>query len=160
MPFFLLTFDWVVSNERRTVCAGKCHSSPGGTPLYKPYRYVPPQRVGFLRRFGLKTGIDFPHFGPESKIGYGFPGNFESVRKYLLFQFQMSSKEREICQFEMAFKKSFLLLQGHPMDLFLKISVLHANFLLAGRCGRNNSPWKESVAGKKNNSGCQRGFEV
>ena len=107
---FLLTFDRVVSNERRTVCAGKCHSSPGGTPLYKPYRYVPPQRVGFLRRYGLKTGIDFPHFGPESKIGYGFPGNFESVRKYLLFQFQMSSKEREICQFEMAFKKSFLLL--------------------------------------------------
>ena len=107
---FLLTFDWVVSNERRTVCAGKCHSSPGGTPLYKPYRYVPPQRVGVLRRFGLKTGTDFPQFGPESKIGYGFPGNFESVRKYLLFQFQMSSKEREICQFEMAFKKSFLLL--------------------------------------------------
>ena len=70
----------------------------------------PPQRVGFLRRYGLKTGIDFPQFGPESKIGYGFPGNFESVRKYLLFQFQMSSKEREICQFEMAFKKSFLLL--------------------------------------------------
>ena len=107
---FLLTFDWVVSNERRTVCAGKCHSSPGGTPLYKPYGYVPPQRVGFLRRSGLKTGIDFPHFGPESKIWYGFPGNFESVRKYLLFQFQMSSEEREICQFEMAFKKSFLLL--------------------------------------------------
>ena len=24
------------------------------------------QRVGFLRRFGLKTGIDFPHFGLES----------------------------------------------------------------------------------------------
>ena len=22
-------------------------------------------------------------------------------------------------------------------------------FLLAGRCGRNNSPWKERVAGKK-----------
>ena len=22
-------------------------------------------------------------------------------------------------------------------------------FLLAGRCGRNNSPWKESVAGEK-----------
>ena len=31
----------------------------GGTPLYKPYRYVLHQRVGFLRRFGLKTGIDF-----------------------------------------------------------------------------------------------------
>ena len=38
----------------------------GGTPLYKPYRYVPPQRVGFLRRFGLKTCIDFVHFGLES----------------------------------------------------------------------------------------------
>ena len=25
----------------------------GGTPLYKPYRYVLPQRVGFLRRFGI-----------------------------------------------------------------------------------------------------------
>ena len=23
----------------------------GGPSLYKPYRYVPPQRVGFLRRF-------------------------------------------------------------------------------------------------------------
>ena len=33
-------------------------------------------------------------------------------------------------------------------------------FLLAGRCGRNNSPWKESVAGKKDNLGRQRGFEV
>ena len=38
----------------------------GGPPLYKPYRYVPPQRVGFLRRFCLKTGIDFADFGLES----------------------------------------------------------------------------------------------
>ena len=35
----------------------------GGTPLYKLYRYVPPQRVWFLSRFGLKTGIDFDHYG-------------------------------------------------------------------------------------------------
>ena len=40
----------------------------GGTPLYKPYRYVPPQRVGFLRLFGLKTGIDFAPFGLESGV--------------------------------------------------------------------------------------------
>ena len=41
---------------------------PGGcTPLYKPCMYVPlPHRVGFLRRFSLKTGIDFAHFGLES----------------------------------------------------------------------------------------------
>jgi len=35
----------------------------GGTALYKVYRYVPPQRVWFLSRFGLKTDIDFEHFG-------------------------------------------------------------------------------------------------
>ena len=38
----------------------------GDTPLYKAYRYVPHQRVEFLRRFGLKTGTDFVHFGLES----------------------------------------------------------------------------------------------
>ena len=27
---------------------------------------MPPQRVGVLRRFCLKTGIDFAHFGLES----------------------------------------------------------------------------------------------
>ena len=38
------------------------YSRPGGgTPLYKLYRYVPPHRVGFIRRFGLKTGIHFAH---------------------------------------------------------------------------------------------------
>ena len=34
----------------------------GGTPLYGPYRYVRPQRVGFFSRFGHKQGIDFGHF--------------------------------------------------------------------------------------------------
>ena len=40
----------------------------GGNPLYQAYRYVPPQRVGFTRPFGLKTGIDFAHFGLESSM--------------------------------------------------------------------------------------------
>ena len=35
----------------------------GCTPLYKLYRYVSPHRVGFFRRFGLKTGIHFAYFG-------------------------------------------------------------------------------------------------
>ena len=35
--------------EPREVAGG------GGTPLYKPYRYVPPQRVWFWRRYGLKA---------------------------------------------------------------------------------------------------------
>ena len=38
---------------------------PGSTPLYKLYRYLTPHRVGFLRRFCLKTGINFAHFGLE-----------------------------------------------------------------------------------------------
>ena len=38
---------------------------PPGTPLYKLYKYVPLHRVGFLRRFGLTTGIHFAHFGLE-----------------------------------------------------------------------------------------------
>ena len=55
---------------------------PGGrgTPLYKPYRYVPPQRVGFLSRFGLKTGIDFVHFGLES--GMVFEGTTRTTGMY------------------------------------------------------------------------------
>ena len=46
----------------------------GSTPLYKPYRSVRPPRLGVLRRFGLKTGIDFSYFGSE--IGYDFRGNY------------------------------------------------------------------------------------
>ena len=38
----------------------------GGTPLYMPNMYVPPQREGILRRFGLITGIDFAHFSLET----------------------------------------------------------------------------------------------
>ena len=50
----------------------------GDTPLYKAYRYVPHQRVGFLRRFGLKTGIDFVHFGLESGMVFeGTTGMYE-----------------------------------------------------------------------------------
>ena len=49
----------------------------GGTPLYKPYGYVPPHRVGFLRRFGLKTGIHFAHFSLES--GMVFEGTTECI---------------------------------------------------------------------------------
>ena len=44
------------------------YSAGEGNPLYKPYSYVPPQRVGFSRCLGLKTAIDFVHFGLESGI--------------------------------------------------------------------------------------------
>ena len=38
----------------------------GGTQLCKPYSYVPPQRIGLLRRVNLKTCIDFGHIDLES----------------------------------------------------------------------------------------------
>ena len=39
-----------------------------GTPLYKPYRYVLPQRVWFLHCYRLKMGIESAHFGLELRI--------------------------------------------------------------------------------------------
>ena len=53
---------------------------PGGTPLYKLYRYVPPQRVWCLSRFGLKTGIDFDHYGLKSGMVYkGTTGAYKRI---------------------------------------------------------------------------------
>ena len=85
------------------------HPSPGEVlPLYKPYMCVPPQREGSLGRFGLKMGTDFAHFGVES--GMVFKRTTGVYEPIYFFQFQMSKKEREICEFEMDCKKPFLLL--------------------------------------------------
>ena len=68
-----------------TLCKSVCKTSvvgesPGGAPpLYQVYRYVPPQRVWFLSRFGLKTSIDFEHFG--LKLGMVIGGTFTKAYK-------------------------------------------------------------------------------
>ena len=52
------------------------------TPLSTLYRYVLPHRVGFLRRFGLKTGIGIHvgHFGLESGMVFeGTTGVYEHI---------------------------------------------------------------------------------
>ena len=54
----------------------------GATPLHKPHRYVPPPRVWFLRRFGLKTGIHFAYFGLE--LGMVFEGTTECVNVFIV----------------------------------------------------------------------------
>ena len=55
----------------------------GSTPLDKLYRYVLPHRVGFLRRFGLKTGIHFAHFGLESGMVFeGTTGVYERIYRF------------------------------------------------------------------------------
>ena len=52
----------------------------GGTPLHKLYRHVPSHGVGFLHRFGLKTGIHFAHFGLESGMVFGgTTGKYECI---------------------------------------------------------------------------------
>ena len=48
-------------------------------------------------------GIDFAHFSLESGMV------FECMNLFMVFLFQMNKKEREICEFEVNFKKSFLL---------------------------------------------------
>ena len=56
-------------HKKRLVISILSSSTPAGTPLYKPFRFVPPpppQRVEFSGLFGLKTDIDFAHFGLES----------------------------------------------------------------------------------------------
>ena len=55
----------------------------GGTPLFKLYRCLPPHRVGFLRRFGLKTGTHFAHFGLESGMVFeGTTGVYERIYRF------------------------------------------------------------------------------
>ena len=50
----------------RGVCLFKARGGGGVLPYVSQNGYVPPPRVGCLRRFGLKTGIYFAHFGLES----------------------------------------------------------------------------------------------
>ena len=67
---------------------------------------MPPQRVWFLHRFGLKTGKEFAHFGLESGMVFEeTTGVYERICQS--FQFQMNQKERVMSEFEMVFKISF-----------------------------------------------------
>ena len=49
----------------------------GYSPISAHDRYVLPQRVWFLSRFGLKTCIDFEHFGLKLGMVIGGPGERE-----------------------------------------------------------------------------------
>ena len=83
----LASVRWRAATWRK--CKKQCHAranfkfSPGvgegeDTPFRKSYSYVPLQKVRFLCRFGLKTGIDFAHFGLESGMVFeGTTGVYE-----------------------------------------------------------------------------------
>ena len=64
-----------------------------GTLLYKPYRYVPPHRVGFLHRFGLKTGTHFAHFGLE--LGMVFEGTMRVYERIYRFNSKWVRKKEK-----------------------------------------------------------------
>ena len=88
-------------SSRNLKSAGLIESPGGGTSLYKPYRYVPPQRVGFGGLFGLKTVIHFANFGLESGMvfeGTTYTGVCERIYR----------KEIEICTLEMHLKIFFV----------------------------------------------------
>ena len=66
----------------------------------------PHQRVRFLRRFGLKTGKEFAHFGLESGMVFEeTTGVYKRICRS--FQFEMNQKGRVMSEFEMVLKKSF-----------------------------------------------------
>ena len=75
------------------------NKNPGGTPLYRPYRYVPLQ--------GSENGYRLYPFW--SGIGYGFAEIYGNVWKYLLVQFHTNKKEREIWEFEIDLRNPFFV---------------------------------------------------
>ena len=54
----------------------------GVLPYVSYIWYVPPHRVEFLHRFGLKTGIHFAHFGLESDMV--FEGATECMNVFIV----------------------------------------------------------------------------
>ena len=82
---------------------------PGGKVLsYISYiGMCRPIGVVFLRRFVLKTGIHFAHFGLESGMVFeGTTGVYEGI--YRFNSKLMSKKEGEICEFEIDLKNFFV----------------------------------------------------
>ena len=75
---------WKSDSAKELYCR---ENLPGGTPLYKVYRYVPPQREWFLSRFGLKTGIDFDNYGLKSGRVFGAGNIYESLQTYFSSQY-------------------------------------------------------------------------
>ena len=74
----ILNLSWVIGERsqvfnlqafEKDLCPSALVARGGGgsTSLYKPYRYVLPQRVWLLGLFGLKTCIQYMVRGPDEK---------------------------------------------------------------------------------------------
>ena len=69
------------------------NSRPITLEIFEPYRYVPPQSVGFLGRFGENGHRFCPLW---AGIGCGLRRNYNCVSMCSSFQFQMNERESEI----------------------------------------------------------------
>ena len=67
---------------------------------------MPAHRVGVFRRFGLKTGIDFAHFGLES--GMVFEGTTGVYERIYRFNFKWVRKKEKYLNFEMDLRNFFV----------------------------------------------------
>ena len=72
------------SSKTGKICGRRMRTRLTSTPLYQLHRYVPPQRVWFFfNRFGLKTGIDFDHYGLKS--GTVYKGTTKAYKRIMFF---------------------------------------------------------------------------
>ena len=84
-----------------------------------------PQRVGFLRRFGLKRGIDFAHIGLESGMVYkGTTVEYQRVRRFNSKEIRKKVQyEFEVCcSFNLSNDDIISVLCKHVMLRFVTIS--------------------------------------
>ena len=82
---------------------------------------MPPHRVGFLRRFGLKTSVHFAHIGLESSMVFeGTTGVYK-----LIYRFN-SKWVRKKWEFEMDLKNFGILRSApRPRPVFKILCTVH-----------------------------------
>ena len=79
---------------------------------------MPPQGARFLSRFGLKTGIDFGHFGMES--GIFFKGTTGIYEIFIVLTLNEEERKRNM-QIQRGFQETF--------SLAVQVEVLMTEFL-------------------------------
>ena len=81
MTIFSIQTMCYTSVEKERIYFRRKNSIPGGGGGRSPlYSYVPPQWVWFLSPFGLKTGVDFDHYGLKSGVVYnGATGAYKRI---------------------------------------------------------------------------------
>ena len=104
-----LSFQFQMKKKGREICQIEMHfkkSFCSRSNLSRWHNFFKERR-----RPGLKTGMDFRRIYILPFLVWNWVGFSKDLREswtYLPFPFQMNKKEREICEFEMDFKKCFV----------------------------------------------------